>query len=141
MLIQSSAPTSVEAAMTFASSHGEQELLCKWLPTKRWNSYPECSERPKEESELFIASNISANSGLNLVKRRKIQKNSVIMFPVEAETDEVRIEKASSKTRIEYDDSVVIALPVPTSVRDFWSLLTFYFFHSHELYYYPCFSS
>lgn len=116
MLIQSSAPTSVEAAMTFASSHGEQELLCKWLPTKRWNSYAECSELPKEESELLIASNISANSGLNLVKRRKIQKNSVIMFPVEAETDEVRVEKGSSKTRIEYDDSVVIALPAPTSI-------------------------
>lgn len=116
MLIQSSAPTSVEAAMTFAPSHGEQDLLCKWRPTERWKGYAECSELPKEVSELLIASNISENSGLNLVKRRKIQKNSVIVFPVEAETDEVRVEEGSSKSQVEYDNSVVIALPAPTSI-------------------------
>ncbi|KAL9442745.1 hypothetical protein AB3S75_016171 [Citrus x aurantiifolia] len=116
MLIQSSAPTSVEAAMTFAPSHGEQDLLRKWRPTERWKGYAECSELPKEVSELLIASNISENSGLNLVKRRKIQKNSVIVFPVEAETDEVRVEKGSSKSQVEYDNSVVIALPAPTSI-------------------------
>lgn len=116
MLIQSSAPTSVEAAMTFAPSHGEQDLLCKWRPTERWKGYAECSELPKEVSELLIASNISENSGLNLVKRRKIQKNSVIVFPVEAETDEVRVEKGSSKSLVEFDNSVVIALPAPTSI-------------------------
>lgn len=116
MLIQSSAPTSVEAAMTFAPSHGEQDLLRKWRPTERWKGYAECSELPKEVSELLIASNISENSGLNLVKRRKIQKNSVIVFPVEAETDEVRVEKGSSKSLVEFDNSVVIALPAPTSI-------------------------
>lgn len=116
MLIQSSAPTSVEAAMTFAPSHGEQDLLRKWRPTERWKGYAECSELPKEVSELLIASNISENSGLNLVKRRKIQKNSVIVFPVEAETDEVRVEEGSSKSQVEYDNSVVIALPAPTSI-------------------------
>lgn len=135
MLIQSSAPTSVEAAMTFAPSHGEQDLLRKWRPTERWKGYAECSELPKEVSELLIASNISENSGLNLVKRRKIQKNSVIVFPVEAETDEVRVEKGSSKSQVEYDNSVVIALPAATSVRDFG--FSYLFVHSHRLYRYP----
>lgn len=115
MLIQSSAPTSVEAAMTFAPSHGEQDLLRKWPPTERWKGFAECSELPKEVSKLLIASNIRENSGLNLVKRRKIQKNSVIVFPVEAETDEAGVEKGSSKSQIEYDNSVVVALPAPTS--------------------------
>lgn len=121
MLIQSAAPTSVEAAMPFATSHREQDLLCPWVRTKTWQGGSECGKLPNDGSELLVASNICANSRVNLVKRRKLQKNSLIVFPVEAEKDEVSrsVVKGSSRTRFEYDNSVVIALPAPQCIRDF----------------------
>ncbi|KAL5782880.1 hypothetical protein ACOSP7_007909 [Xanthoceras sorbifolium] len=82
MLVQSSAQSSVEAAMSFASTHGKQDLLCEWVASKAWQNSSDGGKLPMDRSELLTADSVCANSGMNLAcKRRKIQKNSVIVFP------------------------------------------------------------
>ncbi|KAL5785822.1 hypothetical protein ACOSQ2_008214 [Xanthoceras sorbifolium] len=133
MLVQSSAQSSVEAAMSFASTHGKQDLLCEWVASKAWQNSSDGGKLPMDRSELLTADSVCANSGMNLAcKRRKIQKNSVIVFPGEAERDDVSVcavEKDPSKTLVALGNNVVTS--AETCSRGFGSSNAFA--HSQSL--------
>ncbi|KAJ0090681.1 hypothetical protein Patl1_12727 [Pistacia atlantica] len=96
MLLRSSTSSSVEASISFASNHANT-----------WRNCSECGGISEDGSDLLTVCNMCVNSGPNLLsKRRKFQKNSVIVFPGQLDTSEVL--KGPLETRIEHQSSVVI---------------------------------
>ncbi|CAB4292689.1 unnamed protein product [Prunus armeniaca] len=106
MLIQSSLPSSIEAALFCVSNHGLQDVLCNWVPgAETWQMCTKCDFHcscrkaqlnskenkntddlpsllfPRSSSQLSAVSIMSESSAPNLVyKRRKLRGNSVTIF-------------------------------------------------------------
>ncbi|KAF9613322.1 hypothetical protein IFM89_006832 [Coptis chinensis] len=108
MLIQSSLPGSIEAALSFLSDDRKPDLLCDWIPRdETWLNCQKGDELPKDSCRELISteeandcaagssslvlspacyklssiSNMCASSTPNLVyKRRKLQRNSVALL-------------------------------------------------------------
>ncbi|KAK1550567.1 hypothetical protein Q3G72_021150 [Acer saccharum] len=142
MLVQSSAPSSVEAAMPFASNLGKRDLLCEWVPAKTWQDSSNCGKLPSDGSELLTADSLCTNSGMNLArKRRKLQKNSAMVFPVEAELDEksvCAVKKGPAETVAVLGNSVVTAPATSTEACNRGFGLSNAFAHSQRLDDDPC---
>ncbi|XP_044463978.1 uncharacterized protein LOC123194690 isoform X3 [Mangifera indica] len=96
MWLESSASSSVEASVSFVSSRANA-----------WQNCSECGGISKDGSELLSACNMCVKSGPNLLsKRRKVHRNSVIVFPGQQDTGEVV--KGPLETWIEHQSSVLI---------------------------------
>jgi hypothetical protein len=92
MLLQSSLPSSVEAALSFTSDHGKRDLTFEWINAETRQCCLTCNELSQDGSELLTANTTFETSGSSYIcKRRKLLKNSVVIFPLEAEVNVVPV--------------------------------------------------
>lgn len=108
MLLQSSIPSSVEAALSFTSDHGKRDLTFEWVNAETRQCCIICNELSQDGSELLTASTTFETSGSSYIcKRRKLLKNSVLIFPLEGEVNEVPVFPAkNSPSDIQVEDTI-----------------------------------
>lgn len=113
MLIQSSIPSSNEAAVSSVSDYGQQESTQVWISGDRvWQEFPQCNNHPQDGhgkavpvtehqnkddssyspdlvscSRLSTVTTSESSTPISVYKRRKIQRNPAAVFPANASTN------------------------------------------------------
>jgi hypothetical protein len=108
MLLQSSMPSSLEAALSFTYDHGKRDLPFEWINTETRQCCINRNELSQDGSEILIASTTLETSGSSYIcKRRKLLKNSVVIFPLEVEVNEVPVFAAKTgPSDIQVEDTI-----------------------------------
>lgn len=105
MLLQSSVPSTVEAALSFNSSHVKETLIFEWVNAETRQCCINGNELPHDCSEILTTTAVCETSISSFIcKRRKLQKNAVVIFPLEVEDNIVPVFGAKndhSDTRVE----------------------------------------
>ncbi|KDP33431.1 hypothetical protein JCGZ_07002 [Jatropha curcas] len=106
MLLQNLIPIAVESALPFASNNGNKELLCEWVPAKAWKSCSEQGEFHQDGLNPLMNGNSYAITESNgMCKRRKLQKMSLVVSPLEQKADGLTIDTVKGgplKANVEY---------------------------------------
>jgi hypothetical protein len=108
MLLQSSMPSSLEAALSFTYDHGKRDLPFEWINAETRQSCINRNELSQDGSEILTASTTFETSGSSYIcKRRKLLKNSVVIFPLEVEVNEVPVFAAKTgPSDIQVEDTI-----------------------------------
>lgn len=102
MLLQSSVPSSIEAALSFNTNHGKRDLTFEWVNDETGQCYINGNKFPQGGSELLTADTVPGSSFI--CKQRTILKNSVVIFPLKVEVDKLPVFEAKngpSDTQVE----------------------------------------
>lgn len=78
-------PSAAEPALAFGSNYVGRDILYEWMSNERWQS-----DSSSNCSEAMTSNNFCTSpSQNNSHKRRKLQNNAVVIFPVEPDRHKV----------------------------------------------------
>ncbi|XP_040997820.1 uncharacterized protein LOC121243757 [Juglans microcarpa x Juglans regia] len=113
MLLQSSVPSSIEAALSFNTNHGKRDLTFEWVNAETRQCCINSNNFSQGGSELLTVNTVP---GSNFIcKQRKLLKSSVVIFPLKAEVDKIPVfEDKNGPSGTQAEDAIGDGTGTPT---------------------------
>ncbi|CAK9182375.1 unnamed protein product [Ilex paraguariensis] len=78
MLIQTSLPSSIEAAHSFVPNYGTKEFSCDWMPgAETWEKCPKCDKHPQGDRGQAVPVVEGEKSDIDSIPEKEAPKNTV----------------------------------------------------------------
>lgn len=113
MLLQSSVPSSIEAALSFNTNHGQRDLTFEWVNAETRQSCINNNNFPQGGSELLTVNTVPRSNFI--CKQGKLLKSSVVIFPLKAEVDKISVfEDKNGPSATQAEDAIGDGTGTPT---------------------------
>ncbi|KAG7944944.1 hypothetical protein I3843_15G128900 [Carya illinoinensis] len=113
MLLQSSVPSSIEAALSFNTNHGQRDLTFEWVNAETRQSCINNNNFPQGGSELLTVNTVPRSNFI--CKQGKLLKSSVVIFPLKAEVDKISVfEDKNGPSGTQAEDAIGDGTGTPT---------------------------